>query len=112
MREYKTWTDARTHCESLNGLMLEVRSLEELQIAIMFVNATGHPSIWLGGTDKRTEGRWKWNSDNTNIDMNSFWQDNQPSQDTGDEDYLAVHFSGVFFDARSHQLKPFVCTIL
>ena len=61
VEEWKTWFDAKEHCNSLNGRLMEVRTQEEFERAMRFRRENGN-NIWLGGSDREVEGEWRWES--------------------------------------------------
>ncbi len=106
-----TWYDAKTICEYLGGHLVTITgSAEENFIKGMI----GNSDLWLGATDKDSEGNWKW------ITGESFsynnWESGQPdntaSLGEGTEDYAHIWGStGKWNDNAGCVPYPFVCEI-
>ncbi|XP_052763954.1 snaclec A9-like [Mya arenaria] len=54
-----TWDDARSACEQVNASLASITSKEEDNFINAFIDGTSD-TIWVGGTDRQVEGRWKW----------------------------------------------------
>ncbi|CAC5391770.1 unnamed protein product [Mytilus coruscus] len=93
------WNDAKSICESYEGMLVEVISSCELDF--LKTKATGYSSyniyygyvylhkvsfiaFWLGGTDIEKEGNWIWSTSQTDITFND-WGLHQPSNTNGKE---------------------------
>ena len=86
---FLNWDEAEAYCESIGGHLATITSETELNYILSILE--GHPSIecyWLGGTDKETEGTWKWIT-NENWEYTN-WEDGEPNN-TDNEDYLAIY---------------------
>jgi len=97
----KTWTDAATYATGKGGYLVHIESSGE-QSAIWSAITTGAqiPTtytvindgggiayIWIGATDKSTEGTWLWDGDNDNTGTN-FWKGQGAA---GDGDGAAIN---------------------
>jgi hypothetical protein len=110
---FKTWTNARDHCQSLNGYLATLTSKEENDFAyqnlIQQVTQPGVP-VLLGSTDQASEGNWQWTTGETWSYTN--WAPGQPDNNGG-QDYLAFWnnpaYPGQWDDTYGEVLLPFIC---
>ena len=58
--EEKTWEEAESFCKAQNGYLVTVTSREEFEFILKNILAESKKSTWAGGTDRETEGTWKW----------------------------------------------------
>ena len=109
----KTWSEAKRLCQEINGRFPEVRTEEEFWEAVRIGSEIGL-WFWLGGSDERVEGDWRWESDEGRIDMSNFWRPNQPS---GGRSYncLVMGWDGRrsfgFVDYRCSVTRQVVCDV-
>jgi hypothetical protein len=84
----KTWTEARSYCESLGGYLVTITS--ESEEAFIFDRILKHSNrdIWAGATDKDVEGNWKWITGEAFEYTN--WRQGEPNNENGIEDYLEL----------------------
>ena len=82
----KTWEAAAADAVEKGGHLVEINSLEEQEAVFdAIVNGAGIPDdytivndgggiayIWVGATDKATEGTWSWDGNNDDVGIN-FW---------------------------------------
>uniref|UniRef100_A0A8W8NZ06 C-type lectin domain-containing protein n=1 Tax=Magallana gigas TaxID=29159 RepID=A0A8W8NZ06_MAGGI len=67
-----TWNEAKGNCTIKGTQLVEVESSEENTfILTMAVKMT--KSVWLGGTDHQVEGKWVWQSTNSELSY-SAWE--------------------------------------
>jgi hypothetical protein len=91
------WESARRHCESLDGHLPLVTSQEEndfLRDMLMRETAggDGKEAIWLGASDARQEGNWKW-IDGSPVTFNA-WGPKQPNNKQQIEHYAVLWRGG------------------
>ena len=106
-----TWYAAKYMCEKLGGHLVTITSAAENA----FVKAMiGNSSIWLGATDKDSEGTWKW----VTGEGFSFsdWGEGEPNNDVslneGREDYIhMLTENGKWNDSAGSVTYPFICEI-
>ena len=76
--QFLTYDEARRVCESVPVRRLaEPRSQEQFDaiLSFRFQSAT----FYLGATDRANEGDWRWNSDNSPVDLTQFFNVNEPN---------------------------------
>lgn len=123
IQETLSWEDAAACAVSRGGYLAEINSQQEHDSVYQWlstdqnitpsgtIDVFGAASIWLGGTDKNTEGDWVWNGDN-DASGTSFWlgQSNgsavggafsawgvsppEPDNSGGDQNYLTWRLTG------------------
>jgi hypothetical protein len=84
----KTWTEARSHCESLNGYLVTITSEEEQNFLFDQMLRHSGQDIWAGATDKDVEGDWRWVTGEPFEYQN--WRKGEPNNEKGIEDYLEL----------------------
>ena len=86
-----TWTEASEYCTAQGGHLMTITSAEE-QAILQDLGLKSGTNYWIGGTDSKAEGRWKWVTGEKWVYTE--WADGEPDNsqlDTGiDEDYLQV----------------------
>ncbi|XP_030610065.1 ladderlectin-like [Archocentrus centrarchus] len=89
-----TWAEAQKNCESMNGNLASVQSLEEYQLVQKAISEASQASdrTWIGGSDGQQDGYWFW------IDGARFtytnWCSGQPNNNNGIEECMEMNFSG------------------
>jgi hypothetical protein len=87
----RTWSNAQTHCEGLQGHLATLTSQGENDFVFQNVGQQGI-NIWLGGTDQISEGNWEWVTGETWSYAN--WSPGQPDNGLPEgQDFL------IFWDA-------------
>ncbi|VDI24698.1 neurocan core protein [Mytilus galloprovincialis] len=69
-----TWNTAKNECQHKGGYLVKVESAAENSWLILALNA----EVWIGLSDIRTEGQWRWTSDNTDTSF-SYWLSHEPN---------------------------------
>ena len=87
--EQLTWKEAKQKCEELGGHLLTITSKEEQDFILSSSKHNANIKYWLGATDEETEGDWKWITGESFDYVN--WNDNQPDNKDGVEDYLVLN---------------------
>lgn len=84
IQETLSWEDAATCAVSRGGYLAEINSQQEHDSVYLWlstdpnitpngtIDVFGASSIWLGGTDKNTEGDWMWDGNDDAVGT-SFW---------------------------------------
>ena len=103
------WEEAEAYCEQRGGHLVTIADVAENDFVYELLPDGG--LYWLGGTDKETEGEWKWVTgepwDYTN------WHSGEPNNGLGggEQDYTQIYgnWNGFWDDAWNDQNNPFVC---
>jgi hypothetical protein len=103
-----TWTDARAYAAAAGGHLVSVQDEEE---NVWLVTAFGQPSLgrrlWLGGTDERSEGYWRW--DDAERWLYENWTKPEPDNGGNAEHHLAMKSDGWWTDDNGGSVRlPFV----
>lgn len=96
IKELKTWANAATCAVSDGGYLVEINDAAEqtavynalttsgISTTYHAVNDGGGTSyIWIGATDKNTEGTWLWDGNNDNVGTNFWYGQGQAQGGTG-----------------------------
>ncbi|XP_020784032.2 asialoglycoprotein receptor-like 1 isoform X2 [Boleophthalmus pectinirostris] len=70
------WRNAETHCQRLNGHLLVINNVEELDY-ISKVVALGE-NYWIGLVERHKEGHWSWVDGSDYSSIQTFWDKGQP----------------------------------
>ncbi|HET6881463.1 MAG TPA: lectin-like protein [Pirellulales bacterium] len=115
-REVMTWRQAKQRCEKLGGHLATIGSEAEndfvLVLAKSGISKLGDlDGIWLGATDERQEGDWRW-LDGEKVVFNK-WGPGQPNNKQGAEHYLLLWLSKERWadqpDRSKQHVAYFVC---
>ena len=101
--EYE-WGYAKYFCEEKGGHLATITSAEENNIIHQLIQSSGN-NFLIGGTDKDSEGEWKWITGEPFNYTN--WNETQ-SDNYEDEDYLMMYSNGKWNDCHE-TLKGFIC---
>jgi len=88
IQEPKTWTEGRSHCESLGGYLVTITSREEKNFIFNQILQYSNHDVWAGATDKDFKGDWKWITGEKFEYTN--WNKGEPNNENGIEDYLEL----------------------
>ena len=100
-----SWNDARKFCESGSGRRLaEARTQEQFDAIFAF---NEHVFLWVGGSDLGHEGNWRWNVENSPIDLTRFFNQDEPNGGTL-ENCLEFRLRG-FNDRSCNDVQAFLC---
>ncbi|MDB9381784.1 lectin-like protein, partial [Nodularia spumigena CS-584] len=84
-----TWEQAQAQAQSLGGNLVTINSQVEQD---WLVNTFGTEQLWIGLTDKVTQGQFKWASGENSTYTN--WYPGEPNGNNGQEDYVGMNFGG------------------
>src|SRR5688572_25252209 len=82
--EKASWRRAKEKCRSLKGQLAIVRDKETWE----FIKGLSKASLWLGATDEKAEGDWRW-VDGSSVKFFDWIRDN-PNNANGKEHYVAM----------------------
>lgn len=86
-----TWEKAKEIAKLKGGYLVSITSGIENTIVQSIAQELGILHIWLGGNDCENEGEWKWN-DGSEFSYSN-WQDNEPNNYDGNENYIEMNTS-------------------
>ncbi|XP_062614265.1 C-type lectin lectoxin-Phi1-like [Saccostrea cucullata] len=87
-----TWTQSQAWCSGIGGKLAEIETEKENDFIVnnsLSEATTVGDGVWVGGTNKETEGLWKWASTNTNITFFN-WKENEPNNYLEQENCLEL----------------------
>jgi hypothetical protein len=87
-----TWSQAKADAENRGGHMATVTSSAERDKVMSVQSGT----VWLGGTDSVSEGRWTWITGE--YWGSAFWSSAEPNNANGAEDALEMRLNGRWND--------------
>ncbi len=97
------WATAKTRCEAMGGHLVTITDEQENKfitaLATKTISDINNSGIWLGATDERNEGQWKW-LDGTQFKYTT-WFDGQPNGKEK-ENYLLLLLS--FRNAQGNEI--------
>ena len=100
-----SWADASADCQAAGLQLASVQSAE--QNALLLTAAAGN-SVWIGGTDAASEGRWVWSPTNTPLSYTN-WNAGEPNN-RGSEDCMQFYGdTGKWNDLRCAKELKYVC---
>lgn len=86
-----SWEAAEEVCESMGGHLAVITSKEENDALWAFALSVGNESAFIGLSDAKKEGNWKWITGESLSYTN--WAENQPDGYTNEENYGEFSFS-------------------
>ncbi|XP_052093067.1 C-type lectin domain family 17, member A-like isoform X1 [Mytilus californianus] len=107
----KTWDESKEFCKTWGGRLATVSSFSENQYMIRRLGDV--LSIWIGGSDLKSEGTWVWTnySQEGKLIQPTFWGPNQPNN-YNEQDCLAFYkfYDGYGWDDdQCHLQYHFMC---
>ncbi|KAK3732795.1 hypothetical protein RRG08_065036, partial [Elysia crispata] len=92
--EQKSWFDARSTCQAVNGdLMIKIDDMKQNLIEDQRQSLRLKEEIWFGLNDRKNEGHYNW-LDGTQTISKFNWLDEQPDNYGGNEDCVAFRNLG------------------
>lgn len=88
---------------------MEVRTDEDYHEALR-LRAEAGTWIFLGASDHQVEGTWVWATDNSTVNMNSYWNLGSPDSRAENVDFLCMGSNGKLYDCYGTTTLPFVCS--
>jgi len=99
-----TWEDAKAACEKTGGALAEASSTEsQVKIATAMKNA---PAAWVGGSDKKDEGKWTWIASGTEIKPLEW---GSTYKDSKGKDCMLYNPKVGFQPVKCGLVRPYVC---
>jgi hypothetical protein len=99
------WKAARQKCERLGGQLVVIPD-EPTQVYVK--NLTNNLFLWLGATDEKVEGLWRW-VDGTAMTFTA-WDNHQPDNMNGRQHYLRSTQTGKWDDEfENGNAVGFIC---
>jgi serine/threonine protein kinase len=94
--EVLSWHQAKNRCEEMGGHLAKIESEAENNFVIGLAKngisrLSNFDGVWLGATDERFEGQWKW-FDGTNLTFKN-WAKGQPNNKQTSEHFLLLWLS-------------------
>jgi hypothetical protein len=102
-----TFKDAEQMAAELGGHLATIISADEDEAIKNALNGTLRNTVWIGGTDEKTEGMWEWVTGE--LWKFSNWDNGQPESTKfqGTEDFSKRYVSGVWHDWRNQERNEF-----
>ncbi|XP_046565668.1 macrophage mannose receptor 1-like [Haliotis rubra] len=109
----KSWSDAKTSCQSLGGNLMKIENHDEMHW-LSFQSKTSKMSYggyWIGLNDQSSMDHVNWNwADGSKADTSYLVWNQEPDDLNGDEDCAALGTDGVYTDWNcEHFHNGFIC---
>jgi hypothetical protein len=106
------WQTANNLCNQKGGHLVTIGSLEENNAIIRNIQGLSNERYWIGLTDVKAEGMWNWINGESGTYSN--WNNGEPNNDGGMEDYgEIIASSGKWNDMAgyfcTHRNIGFIC---
>lgn len=120
----KTWMEARQHCQSFSscgpeGGVGDLAVVPDAQVndfiqllREMSILTNPGPSVWLGGTDGGSEGRWRWANGKAAFQNYMNWAPGQPDNAGSGEHCMRFpsdRTTNMWDDFDCNTQLPYVC---
>ncbi len=109
IEESSSWTDAKKTCEEMGGHLATITSENEFNVIKSLIKAK-ELCVWIGATDEKNEGEWKWVTDEEFTFEN--WGNSQPDNYGNAEHYLSqlnADYNYVWYDVSNNGNRAFIC---
>ena len=83
------YSQAEKFCEQAGGHLATLTSWRENLAVQSILDDASYDEYWLGASDEEWEGSWKWTTGEA-FDWTN-WDDSQPDNYNGDEDFLTIY---------------------
>lgn len=83
------YPQAEKFCEQAGGHLATLTSWRENLAVQSILDDASYDEYWLGASDEEWEGSWKWTTGEA-FDWTN-WDDSQPDNYNGDEDFLTIY---------------------
>jgi hypothetical protein len=90
--EAMTWREAYEHARGIGGQLVVIDGALENQFVTEMMGARGHDHCWIGYTDERKEGVFRW-VDGSSTSFTS-WSANEPNNAANGEHHAHLYTSG------------------
>ncbi len=118
----RNWLSARDACAGLGATLARVVDADENQFLRLLARSIDRNELWLGASDRESEGVWRWEADNVQFwqglqagaggsaigALVNAWNAGEPSN-SGDEDCALLQSGADWRDESCDDLKPYVC---
>lgn len=105
-----TWKQAKKACEKRGGHLVTITSKKENDFLINYLSSFDAYQIWIGLTDEKQEGVWRWVTGEKYKYSN--WCDGQPDNYYSNENYACMCWGGADkwndFD-NEQNINKFIC---
>jgi len=106
MSDTLAWADADAACQAAGQQLATVQSAAQ---NALLTTAAGGNTVWMGGTDAASEGKWMWDN-NTPLSY-TYWGPSEPN-DAGDgEDCMEFYGEGKWNDVPCARARRYVCAV-
>ena len=113
----QNWDESKSHCEIMNGTLAAVTSLPIHNFLVRKVDKGSdnqYTWFWIGGTDRETEGNWKWvDGSDWNFSHWATLRDKQPSGGPNQnclQIYHGRYATNGWNDQYCYMALPFICS--